>query len=274
MPELPEVESIVRSLKKKILLKKISKIHVYLDKVIRNNKRDFIKKIKGSTIKDILRRGKFIIIKLSGGDYLAIHLKLSGQLFYLPSKTPKEKHTHLIFEFKDSKDELRYRDVRQFGYVKLLDSSSLDEFLSSRIGPDYLSISYEDFKDALKSRKRIIRSLLLDQKVFSGLGNIYVNEALYQASIYPKATSSKIKEVKLKNLYKAIISVLKDAIRLKGSSVDDYFLPDTSKGEYQKKHRVYQKKGEGCPRCGTKIECVKMNGRSSYFCPKCQKLRP
>lgn len=272
MPELPEVENIVRDLRKRILSKKISKVHILLSKIIRNKKNYFIKEVENSIIKNVFRRGKFIIIELSANKYLVIHLKLSGRLLYLSSDEPLEKHTHLTCEFKNSNMQLRYQDVRQFGYLKVIHKSELEDFLSNRIGPDYLSVLFQEFASALKSRKRIIKSLLLDQKVFSGLGNIYVTEALYQAKINPKAISSNIKAIKIKKLYNSIQSILKEAIRLKGSSVDDYIRPDRSEGRYQKIHKVYQKEGKKCPRCRTIIKRIKMNGRSSYFCPKCQKL--
>lgn len=273
MPELPEVESIVSDLRKKILSKKISKVHVYLAKIIRNKKNYFIQKVKNSIIRDVLRRGKFIIINLSDKRYLIIHLKLSGQLLYLSSRDPIEKHTHVILEFKDTKMQLRYRDTRQFGYLKIIHKSELENFLSSRIGPDYLSISYQEFASTLKTRRRIIKSLLLDQKIFSGLGNIYVTEALYEAGIHPKANSSNIKNRGQKKLYVSIQEILKEAIRLGGSSISDYVRPDSSEGQYQNIHKVYQKEGKKCPN-GHRIQRIKMSGRSSYFCPKCQRLNP
>ena len=256
MPELPEVENIVNDLRKKILSKKISKVHVYLTKIIRNKKNYFIQKVKNSIIKDVLRRGKFIIINLSDKRYLIIHLKLSGQLLYLSSKDPIEKHTHVILEFKDSDKQLRFRDVRQFGYIKVIKIKQLGDFLSSRIGSDYLSISYDEFAQVIKAKRKIIKSLLLEQKIFSGLGNIYVTEALYQAKVHPKTISSDIKNAKIKKLYNSIQSILKEAIYLGG------FV-----------HKVYQKEGERCKKCGARISNVKINNRSSYFCPKCQKLQ-
>ncbi len=272
MPELPEVENIVVDLRKRILAKKISKVHIRLSKIIKNKKSFFINKVKDSKIVDIQRQGKFIILYLSKDYCLVIHLKISGQLLYLPSSHPLDKYTHLIFEFKNSNDQLRYRDVRQFGYMKLINRSELDDFLSSRTGPDYLSISFQDFAKVLKSRKRMIKSLLLDQKIFSGLGNIYATEALFQAKIHPKAISSVIKDVKIKKLYYAIQNVLRKAIHLGGSSINDYLRPDTSKGRYQQVLKVYQRKGKRCRRCGARISNVKINNRSSYFCPECQRL--
>ena len=273
MPELPEVENIVADLRKKILTKKISKVHIRLNKIIKNKKAFFINKVKNSKIADIQRQGKFIVLYLSKKYYLVIHLKISGQLLYLPSNHPLDKYTHVIFEFKDSNNQLRYRDVRQFGYMKLINESELDNFLSSRIGPDYLNISYKEFSHRLNHKRKIIKSLLLDQKIFSGLGNIYVTESLYRAGIHPKTISSNIKRIKMKKLYDSIQAILRKAIQLGGSSISDYVRLDSSRGKYQQAHKVYQKEGERCKKCGAEISNVKINNRSSYFCPKCQKLQ-
>ncbi|MCK4519113.1 MAG: bifunctional DNA-formamidopyrimidine glycosylase/DNA-(apurinic or apyrimidinic site) lyase [Candidatus Omnitrophica bacterium] len=271
MPELPEVENICRFLKKKILKKQILSVSVRLDKIVKNNSYSFIKYLKGKSVSDVFRRGKFIIIGLSNKYYLITHLKISGQLLYLSKKEQAAKHTHIIINFKNTEYQLRFKDVRQFGYMHIVKSNELEGFLASKIGPDFPDLPYKEFKAIVGSRKRIIKSLLLDQKLFSGIGNIYANEALFKAGVHPAALSSSLTQEQIKKLYSAINSILSEAIRMGGSSVDDYILPDTSLGSFQNKHKVYQKEGGKCPRCSGIIERVKQNGRSSWFCSHCQK---
>jgi formamidopyrimidine-DNA glycosylase len=277
MPELPEVENIVRDLRRKILTKKILKVLILSDKAVKNNKKFFTKKVKGCEIEDIRRRGKFIIIDLSNDYCLMIHLKMTGQLLYQDLNQAVnqtiDKHTHAIFEFKN-KGRLVFRDIRRFGYLKIEKKDKLEGFLSPRVGPDYLDISCREFSDVLISRRRMIKGLLLDQKIFSGLGNIYACESLYRAGIHPQTTSSDIKKKKVRKLYYSIQDILQEAINKGGSSVGDYLRPDSSKGRHQQYHLVYRKEGKVCPKCKRRIERVKINNRGTFFCPGCQKLAP
>jgi formamidopyrimidine-DNA glycosylase len=272
MPELPEVETIRRFLKKNILNKEIATVQIKLDKIIHQDKKAFIKNLKKTVIKDILRQGKYFIFALSNGYYLIIHLKMSGQILYLSHKAPLTKHTHVIITFRDKEHDLRFKDVRQFGYMLTLSKGELRDYLSGRIGIDILEVSLPRFRETLKTKKRIIKSLLLDQKIFSGIGNIYANEALFLAGINPQTISSNLSGKQIDKLYHALVKVLKLAIKLGGSSVGDYILPDNSIGSFQKKHKIYQKQGHPCPVCNTPIERIKQNGRSTWYCPKCQSL--
>jgi formamidopyrimidine-DNA glycosylase len=273
MPELPEVETIRRFLKKHILNKQISAVKIRLDKIVHEDKGQFIKHLRKSSITDIKRQGKYFIFVLSNGYYLIIHLKMSGQILYVPHETEIIKHTHVIISFKGSNFDLRFKDVRQFGYLLTLRDNELSKYLSARIGPDVLDVSLLEFKKTLKSRNRIIKSLLLDQKLYAGIGNIYANEALFIAGIHPESKSSSLSDAQISKLYKALEDVLKLAIKLGGSSVGDYILPDNSIGSFQKKHKIYQKDGEACPVCKTNIKRIKQNGRSTWYCPKCQKIK-
>jgi formamidopyrimidine-DNA glycosylase len=270
MPELPEVETIRRFLKKNILNKEIASVQIKLDKIIHQNKKSFINNTKKAVIKDIQRQGKYFIFSLSNGYYLLIHLRMSGQILYLPHEAPVAKHTHVIISFKNSGYELRFKDVRQFGYMLTLDKGELKNYLAGRIGDDILQVSLPQFEKALKTRKRIIKSLLLDQKIFSGIGNIYANEALFAAGINPQAISSNLSKKEIDKLYQALMGVLKLAVKLGGSSIGDYILPDNSIGSFQKRHKIYQKQGHPCPVCHTPIKRMKQNGRSTWYCPKCQ----
>ena len=273
MPELPEVETIRRFLKKHILNNEISAVNIKLDKIVQEDKKLFIKHLKKTSITDIKRQGKYFIFVLSNGYYLIIHLKMSGQILYVPHEAEIIKHIHVIISFKNSDFDLRFKDVRQFGYMLTLKSSELQKYLQKRIGSDILDVKLSEFKQTLKSKHRIIKSLLLDQKLYAGIGNIYANEALFIAGIHPASKSSNLSDNQISKLYIAIQEVLKLAIKLGGSSIGDYVLPDNSIGSFQKRHKIYQKDGQACPVCKTNIQCIKQGGRSTWYCPKCQKIK-
>jgi len=273
MPELPEVETIRRFLKKHILNNEISAVNVKLDKIVHQGKKLFIKRLEKASITDVKRQGKYFIFVLSNDYYLIIHLKMSGQILYVPHGAEIIKHTHVIISFKNSDFDLRFRDVRQFGYLLTFKKNELQKYLSGRIGPDILDVKLIEFKQTLKSKHRIIKSLLLDQKLYAGIGNIYANEALFIAGIHPESKSSDLSDNQISKLYTALQEVLKLAIKLGGSSIGDYILPDNSIGSFQKRHKIYQKDGQPCAVCKTNIQRIKQGGRSTWYCPKCQKLK-
>jgi len=273
MPELPEVETIRRFLKKHILNNEISVVSVKLDKIVQEDKKLFIKHLKKTSITDIKRQGKYFIFVLSNGYYLIIHLKMSGQILYVSHEAEIIKHTHVIISFKNSDFDLRFKDVRQFGYMLTLKSSELQKYLQKRIGPDILDVKLLEFKQTLKNKHRIIKSLLLDQKLYAGIGNIYANEALFIAGIHPESKSSDLSDNQISKLYTALQEVLKLAIKLGGSSIGDYILPDNSIGLFQKRHKIYQKDDHACLVCKANIQRIKQGGRSTWYCPKCQKLK-
>ncbi|HWF39407.1 MAG TPA: bifunctional DNA-formamidopyrimidine glycosylase/DNA-(apurinic or apyrimidinic site) lyase [Candidatus Acidoferrales bacterium] len=274
MPELPEVETVVRGLKAALPGKRI--------KEIRFNKTDFIdnpaqvaENLPGKRITTVRRHGKFIVFDLvdsaSRSTALLIHLGMTGQLIVTSPEAPISAHTHIFFTL-DNGRELRYTDIRRFGRVQFLpegvDGSALGE-----LGLDALETNESQFIERLRGRKARIKALLLDQRVLRGMGNIYTDESLWRARIHPARIASSLKEDELRNLYKAVQKVLKEAIRLKGSSVSDYVDSDGNRGEFQLRHRVYMRKGEKCFRCGTLIQRMIVAGRSSYFCPHCQPAR-
>ncbi len=272
MPELPEVETVVRGLRAALPGKRITEI--------RFNKTDFIdnpaevaENLPGKRVATVRRHGKFIVFDLVDGDSrstaLLIHLGMTGQLIVTPAEAPSSPHTHIFFSL-DNGRELRYTDIRRFGRVQFLpegiDGSSLAE-----LGLDALDTCEKEFIERLRGRKARIKALLLDQRVLRGMGNIYTDESLWRARIHPARIAATLKNDELRNLYKAVQKILKDAIRLKGSSVSDYVDSDGNRGEFQLRHRVYMRKGEKCFRCGTLIQRMIVAGRSSYFCPHCQR---
>ncbi|MBZ5586432.1 MAG: bifunctional DNA-formamidopyrimidine glycosylase/DNA-(apurinic or apyrimidinic site) lyase [Acidobacteriia bacterium] len=263
MPELPEVETVVRSIAP-LVGRHILAAEFRCPRVLRGGDPDVLSaRLGGSSIARVERRGKFILISLDRGGYLVIHLGMTGRL--LLGGTPG-KHTHAILTL--DRGALLYDDSRQFGCI--LYSDEVPERVR-RLGPEPLEISFEDFAAALKKRKARIKALLLNQRFLRGLGNIYADEALFRAGVHPLALASRLRRGRALRLYDAITAVLTEAIAAGGSSVSDYVDGQGRKGFFQFSHRVYQRTGEPCLHCGKPIRRILVAQRSSHYCPACQK---
>jgi formamidopyrimidine-DNA glycosylase len=273
MPELPEVETVARGLREALPGRRIL--------AVRLGKTDFIDdpaamelRLPGTTVLRIRRLGKNLVVDLqtSGGQpdtlSLLIHLGMTGQIVIISPQAPVPKHTHVFLSLDDGR-ELRYTDVRRFGRMAILSDGQQERELGG-LGLEPLEISAEEFRTRIGSRNSQIKALLLDQGVMRGIGNIYADESLWRAKIHPKKMGSKLTGDELKRLHRAVREVLREAIRLRGSSVSDYVDPNGQKGGFQLRHRVYQRDGKKCSRCGTVIRRAIVAGRSSHFCPRCQ----
>ncbi|GAG66366.1 unnamed protein product [marine sediment metagenome] len=281
MPELPEVETIRRGLQKQIKNKQIKDIVINVDKIVKKpSLREFITKIKGKKIKEIDRRGKYIIIHLDSRNKLIVHLGMTGLLIYpydnkIIEKEINPKHNHLIFTFTDD-TKLVFNDVRKFGKIFLV--SNINEVESiAKLGVEPLEdyFTEEVFIQILNKKKNgKIKSFLMKQEFITGLGNIYANEVLYRSNIHPLRPVSSLNKKEIKNLYQQIKLVLGEAVKLRGSTVADEAYRDTDgkKGKFAKKLQVYARKGEPCIKCGHSIEVARIEGRSSFICPQCQKI--
>ena len=272
MPELPEVETIVRGLNRRNsrLASPVSRVIVRGGKIFKS---PGITKLVGEKLEKISRRGKNILMWFEQGQCLAIHLGMTGQLYWTDSKQKPDRHRHLRLEFEQTKQALQFRDVRRFGQVKLYKSKKevwSDEKIK-KLGPDALQVSLADFRRLLQHR-RMIKALLLDQTVIAGFGNIYTDESLFAAKIHPSKRADEISPAKVKKLYGAMRRIFKEAIAAGGSSIRDYRNSDGQEGSFQTKHKVYRRTGLKCRRCGSKIERLIVAGRSSHICPTCQSL--
>jgi len=273
MPELPEVETVVRGLRRTILGKKIKNLKIFPSRILHSSPAFLKRNLIRQRIQEITRRGKNIIIKLSSGDLLLIHLGMTGNLFYLNKPALMGKHDHIELEFTD-KTYLRYSDIRKFGKFKLMKSyQAIKEDVLKKLGPDPTEISRDDFVQLLRGKKGRIKSVLLNQSIIAGIGNIYADEALFEAKIHPLQKVSDISRKKLIKLHQAIQKVLRKAIKAGGSSVDNYRDVDGKSGFFQFYHKVYGREGELCKRCGTKIKRIIISQRSAHFCPECQKRK-
>jgi formamidopyrimidine-DNA glycosylase len=276
MPELPEVHTIVEQLKTEIVGKKIDDIEVRLSKIVKGP----IDEVIGETIKVVERRAKLIRIRLDGTS-IVVHLKMTGQLFYLEKGKDKtltgegeNKFTHVIFHFSDA-SKLLFNDIRQFGYVKVLPNEEVDRIVKENYGPEPLEKDFtaDSLEEILKKRGGMqMKALLLDQSVIAGIGNLYSDEVLYLAGIHPKRKAKEVSRPEVKVLFDAIREVLLTAIRYKGTSMDTYLQTTGERGTYGDHRFVYRKIGQPCPKKdGGIIEALKFGGRTAHFCPVHQK---
>ena len=263
MPELPEVETVARSLAPLVGLRILAAEFRNL-RILRGGDPDrMAASLKGRRIGGIQRYGKFILLSLDGGGYLLLHLGMTGRVLLGGAAG---KHTHAILTL--DRGVLLYDDSRQFGSLQYF-----DEFPArvARLGPEPLEVSFEEFAAALKGRKTSIKSLLLNQGFVRGVGNIYADEALFRAGIHPLAKAWRLRRDRVRRLYDSMIAVLTEAIAAGGSSISDYVDAEGRKGFFQVSHRVYQRTGEPCITCGTALRRLVVAQRSSHFCPRCQK---
>ncbi|MFH0855616.1 MAG: DNA-formamidopyrimidine glycosylase [Candidatus Omnitrophota bacterium] len=266
MPELPEVETIRRDLERLVLGKKITEVCVNNPRVIREPEvSGFRKWLTGATIKNILRRAKLLILELSNGKYLTIHLKMTGQLVYPGAG----KNSRVAFHLSNGKI-LDFNDQRLFAELRVLDDWHTLKFIQG-LGPEPEDLSLSEFKSRLAGKKTKVKPLLLDQAFISGIGNIYASEILFRARIRPERRANELTDKEKELLFKAINDILKAAIEHAGSSVDDYVRVSGEKGGYVKYHKVYGREGKECLACKTIIKRINQGGRGTYFCPKCQK---
>ena len=271
MPELPEVETIVRGLRNQISKLEFSGVEVCLEKCLQGSKRALIEGIRRKKIQTIDRRGKNIVVSLGGGEVLRVHLGMTGRLRVVPKDSPREKHTHFIFSFLRHPLQLRYVDSRRFGRVFWEKTEGGRGSSLSRLGPEPLEISAPDFIRRARSRRREIKPLLLDQHFLAGVGNIYADESLHRAGIHPRKKSHSLGGKTLRRLLKALQEVLQESIRAGGSSVRSYVDSAGVAGGFQHFLRVYGREGEPCRTCGRKIVRESVGGRSSFYCPRCQR---
>lgn len=274
MPELPEVETVRRTLEQLVLQKEIKSVTVTWPKIIK--KPDEVEQFKdalvGQVLEKISRRGKFLILYTT--DYaLVSHLRMEGRYGLFQPNEEKDKHTHVVFHFTDG-TELRYRDVRKFGTMHLFKKGEeFSQLPLSQLGPEPFSDEFtvERMKELLSKTNRSIKTVLLDQKLVVGLGNIYVDEALFRSGIHPERSANSLTKKEITKLHEEIIQTLKEAVEKGGSTIRSYVNSQGQIGLFQLELYVYGRKGEQCKTCSTELERIVVGGRGTVFCPKCQK---
>lgn len=299
MPELPEVETIVRSLQpwvtgRRILDAELPSFHAnragstILRRILRDGgpdaPNDFVRAVRGAVIVGVWRYGKHLVFDLCGlcganggkaSRSLLIHLGMTGRLTREETPESRSPHTHLILSLDEPGPKrhmdvvsLHYTDIRRFGRWQLLDPSS-DAL--RRLGPDPLEITFPKFAALLRSRRAMLKSLLLDQHFLRGLGNIYADESLFRARIHPAALAAGLTREQAKRLYRGIRETLRRAIAAGGSSISNYVDGLGNSGYFQHEHQVYRRTGQPCVRCGSRIRRMLIASRSTHFCPRCQR---
>lgn len=274
MPELPEVETVRRTLAELVTGKKIKNVSVFWPKMVKlpDEVEEFKLSLQDEVIENVDRRGKFLILNTDHFS-LVSHLRMEGRYGLFSGKEPVEKHTHVIFHFEDE-TELRYKDVRKFGTMHLFAKGEESLHLPlSQLGPEPFSpdftVAYLTGK--LSKTERAVKAVLLDQTVLVGLGNIYVDEALFRSGIHPARKAKSIKKNEMKKLHKEIIDTLGEAVEQGGSTIRSYVNSQGQIGMFQQQLFVYGRKNEECRNCGKPIEKNVTAGRGTHFCPSCQK---
>jgi formamidopyrimidine-DNA glycosylase len=271
VPELPEVETVVRDLRPLLVGRSFATIAVSRKALRRKWSRAWEWQLLGKRVQAIERRGKWILLDL-GTPWLLVHLGMTGQ--FTVANGPRETHTHVVFTLDDD-NELRFRDVRRFGSVTVHpDRATLDAFFaSSGLGPEPFDCDPVHWRQALQATRRNLKAILLDQTIIAGVGNIYADESLFEARLHPTLSGQELNAKQQKALRQAIVSVLTRAIERRGSSIRDYIGGSGLKGQMQDEFRVYGRTSEPCLCCETPIEKITLAGRSTHFCPKCQRKR-
>ncbi len=270
MPELPEVETVVRLLRPGLVGQYITGFRCQWPRHIdRPDLTEFRNRIVGRVIQDVTRRGKYIIIPLDRGETLIIHLRMSGHLAIVDTSFPIDKHSHTVFEL-DNGQELRFRDTRKFGRVYLVHER---QEVVGKLGPEPLDPSFtvELLQEILSGRKRTLKPFLLDQSMIAGIGNIYADEALFHAGLRPTRRTDSLNRNDVAALHTAIQEVLSQGVEREGASIGSYIKPDGKKGDMQNALNVFRRTGQYCYRCSGTIQRIIVGGRSTHFCAGCQK---
>ncbi len=284
MPELPEVETVARDLRPRIVGATIAGVRVDWARTLRSEDPEaFAEGVIGRRIEAVGRRAKLVVVELSGGYALTIHLKMTGQLFVVPASEPVDPYVRLVLELADGR-EIRFRDIRKFGKIGLhvrdtatgeLVELTRDRATFAGFGPEPLDDAFTlaAFRRRIRGRRGRLKPLLLDQAFVAGVGNIYADEALWTARLHPLRSAATLRPADERRLYLAVQAILREAIDRRGSSIDDYTAPDGD-GEMQDRLQVYQRTGEPCPRCGRPVRRIVIGARATHFCSWCQRLSP
>lgn len=275
MPELPEVETYVRELAPVLHGRSVCGAQVHWPRTIAApSVAEFCRRIQQQSFQQFSRRGKYMLLGLSGGDTLIVHLRMTGKVQVKEADVKPDGHTHVLLDLDDGR-RLHYHDTRKFGRMWLVPEP---EQILHKLGPEPLGDAFtvKAFREQLRGRKASIKALLLDQRIVAGVGNIYADEALYLAHIRPDRAGGSLKRGEVERLQQAVQSVLAQAIDLRGSSLggsslQNYLRPGGEQGGFQEIHQVFRRTGKPCPACGTPIERIVLAQRSTHFCPRCQR---
>jgi formamidopyrimidine-DNA glycosylase len=272
MPELPEVETVRRRLEPVLVGRRFDRVEIYDARLVRPYEPDEVAaELEGERVASVERRGKYLIVRFDTDRVLLIHLRMTGSLRHSSTGLDDDPHRRALVRL-DDRSEVAYRDVRRFGTWLLLEPGELDTYLSTRLGEEPLEALFTAARlgEILAKRRAPIKAALLDQRTLAGMGNIYVDEALWRAKIHPLRPAESLGRDELRRLHRAVRTSLEQGIARQGSTLRDYALPDGGSGSMQHEFKVYGRDGEPCDRCGTPIAKIRVAGRGTWFCPTCQ----
>jgi formamidopyrimidine-DNA glycosylase len=275
MPELPEVETIRLALEPHVVGRRFERVEINDSRLVRPFEPMAVAaELEGEHVVALDRRGKYLIVRFESGRVLLIHLRMTGSLRHAAGGAlGDDPHRRAVVNLDDGSD-VAYRDVRRFGTWHLLEPEEVEDYLGRRLGGEPLERSFtaRRLAERLAGRRAPIKAALLDQRTVAGLGNIYVDEALWRAQVHPLRPAGTLDPDELARLTKAIRAALRAGIARQGASLRDYSTPDGRRGRAQERFRVYGRAGEPCPRCGTPIDKIRAGGRGTWYCPSCQTL--
>ena len=271
MPELPEVETVVRDLTPLLVGRRLAAVTPVGKGLRRPWPAGLVAALDGSRVTTLQRRGKWILLTADRPAHVILHLGMTGQLTVVPSQAERPTHLHLTIDLDEGEYQLRFRDIRRFGSVDLFHTSSdAHAFLNERLGPEPFALEVAPWVEAVRQSSRPLKAILLDQSVIAGVGNIYADEALHRAKLHPLTRGSDAAPKELRRLAKCIVAVLEKAITARGSSIRNYVGGSGLQGGFQREFAVYGRGGEPCLSCEVPLILLRIAGRSSHFCPNCQ----
>jgi formamidopyrimidine-DNA glycosylase len=277
MPELPEVETIRLALEPHVVGRRFERVNINDPRLVRPFEPTAVAAaLEGERVAALDRRGKYLIVRFESGRVLLIHLRMTGSLRHAAAGSlADDPHRRAVVKLDDGSD-VAYRDVRRFGTWRLLEPEEVDPYLQQRLGREPLERTFTTRRlaERLEGRKAPLKAALLDQRTVAGLGNIYVDEALWRAELHPLRRAGSLDHEEVARLTKGVREALRAGIRRQGASLRDYSTPDGRRGRMQEEFRVYGREGEPCRRCGTPIDKIRAGGRGTWYCPSCQQLRP
>jgi len=277
VPELPEVETIRQQLEPHLVGRRFDRVEIDDSRLVRPFEPNAVAaELEGERVAALERRGKYLIVRFESGRALLIHLRMTGSLRHAAKGTlVDDPHRRAVVRLDDGSD-VAYRDVRRFGTWQLLEPGELEPYLEQRLGVEPLGRTFtvRRLAEQLEGRRAPIKAALLDQRTVAGLGNIYVDEALWRAQVHPLRLAGTLDAEELARLTRSIKDALKVGVKRQGASLRDYSTPDGGRGRMQDRFRVYGREGRPCERCGTPIEKIRTAGRGTWYCPNCQRLEP
>jgi formamidopyrimidine-DNA glycosylase len=274
MPELPEVETIRRALEPYVVGRRFDRVEISDPRLVRPFEPLAVAaELEGERVAALERRGKYLVVRFESGRVLLIHLRMTGSLRHAPNGTLEDDAYRRAVVNLDDESDVAYRDVRRFGTWHLLEPDEVDAYIDGRLGVEPLERTFTSKRlgELLEGRRAPLKAALLDQRTVAGLGNIYVDEALWRAQLHPLREAGTLDADELARLTKAIREALRAGIARQGASLRDYSTPDGGRGRMQDRFRVYGREGEPCPRCGTPIDKIRAGGRGTWYCPNCQR---